>query len=108
MTIGTANTVSLIDLTIKNANNTSTMTSLGGAIFNAGTLTVNNCTFLNNHVTGVATLDGRGGAIYNVGSLTVTNSTFSDNTATGGVAVASPPSPAGGGWEAPFIILETA
>ncbi|MDY9923191.1 hypothetical protein [Methanobacterium sp.] len=69
--------------------------TLGGAIYNNGTLTVNNCTFADN-----AAQDG--GAIYNGGTLTydnqiidsitvtlnggtltVINSTFTNNTATG-------------------------
>ena len=69
--------------------------TLGGAIYNNGTLTVNNCTFADN-----AAQDG--GAIYNGGTLTYTsvtlnsitvaenggtltvmNSTFTNNTATG-------------------------
>ncbi|AUB56375.1 hypothetical protein BK007_10350 [Methanobacterium subterraneum] len=69
--------------------------TLGGAIFNNGTLTVNNCTFTDNTAQD-------GGAIYNGGTitytdetlnsitvaqnggtLTVINSTFTNNTATG-------------------------
>ena len=49
----------------------------GGAIYNIGTLNINNCAFLNN----VLDHGDNGGAIYNSGSgvLNVTNSTFSGN-----------------------------
>lgn len=46
----------------------------GGAIRNAGTLTLTNCTLSNNHA-GVY-----GGAIYNIGSLTVSGCTITGNT----------------------------
>jgi len=52
----------------------------GGAIQNYGTLTVSNCTFVNN------TSVYYGGAIFNNNSLTVTDSTFSNNTAAGGAS----------------------
>ncbi|MGO9451151.1 MAG: choice-of-anchor Q domain-containing protein [Candidatus Binataceae bacterium] len=64
----------------------------GGAIFNNGTVTVTNSTFLANHATGgpggtdFPGGDGFGGAIANEGTVTVTNSTFSANQATGGPA----------------------
>ena len=66
-------TVNLYNLTLQNGYGN------GGAIYNfAGTLTVNNCTFTNNHAL-------EGGAIYNNGgTLTVTDSTFTGNTATSG------------------------
>ncbi len=57
--------------------------SSGGAIYNAGTLAVANCTFSNN------TSQNNGGAIYSDGALTVTNSTFSGNTAYDGGAIDS-------------------
>ena len=88
-------TVTLHNLILKNGKGTS-----GGAIYNNGTLTVNNCTFQNN----VATQNG--GAIYNDGSLvynavthtgetvtknggtlTVNNSTFTGNKALNGGAI---------------------
>jgi hypothetical protein len=66
----------------------------GGAIFNeGGTLTVTNCTLLDNQSTGSAVggsgagLPGQGGAIWNDGMLSVTDSTFTDNQATGGAGV---------------------
>ncbi len=54
----------------------------GGAIFNDGTLTVKNCTFIDDAATG----NSGGGAIFNDGSstLTVNNCTFKDNTVPGG------------------------
>jgi hypothetical protein len=53
----------------------------GGAIDNAGTLTVNSCAFLNNDAVGNATTAGSGGAIFNEAgaSLTIINSRFSGN-----------------------------
>jgi predicted outer membrane repeat protein len=47
----------------------------GGAIFNAGTMTVNSCTFSYNFA------NYFGGAIYNAGELTVSNSVFIGNIA---------------------------
>ena len=56
----------------------------GGAIDNAGTLTVNLCTFSSNSATGL------GGAIYNTGVLTVEGAaTFTGNTAPNGGAIAN-------------------
>ncbi len=53
-----------------------------GAISNAGTLTVLNCTFTGN------VADVAGGAIYNTGTLTVSNGTFSNDSAgVGGGAI---------------------
>ncbi len=51
----------------------------GGGIWNEGTLTVTNCTLLDNSAT-----VGEGGGIFNQGTLTVTNSTLSGNSATSG------------------------
>jgi predicted outer membrane repeat protein len=48
----------------------------GGAIYNAGTLTISNSVL-------TANTAGRGGAIENTNTLAVTNSTLSDNDATG-------------------------
>ncbi len=63
-------TVTISGLTIANGSSTT-----GGAIFNGGTLIVNNSTFSGN------TASSTGGGIYNVGTLMVTSSTFSGNTA---------------------------
>ncbi len=79
--VGAGVTATVAGLTLANANNT-----IGGAINNAGTLTINNCTFSDNFGSG-------GGAIYNAGgystggTLTINNSTFSDNTGANGGAI---------------------
>jgi predicted outer membrane repeat protein len=58
----------------------------GGAISNAGTLSVSNSTFSNNSADAgqYADTGGDGGAISNAGTLSVSNSTFSNNSASGG------------------------
>ncbi len=65
----------------------------GGAIYNEGKLTINNCLFINNHArngdnanagAGHAGHGGDGGAIYNKGTLTITNSNFENNHAGSG------------------------
>ena len=83
--------VNLTTLTLASGNAT-----VGGAINNAGTLTVNSCVLLNNDAVGNATTAGSGGAIYNEtgARLAIVNSRFSGNesfdrvvaggTATGG------------------------
>jgi hypothetical protein len=55
--------------------------SLGGGIYNEGTLTITNGTFSGNSAFGPpgSNYEGDGGGIYNEGTLTVTNSTFSNN-----------------------------
>jgi predicted outer membrane repeat protein len=65
-------TVNIQNLTLTNG---STTTGDGGAIYNEGTLTVNNSTFTNNNAT-------YGGAISNRGTMTINNSTFTNNNAT--------------------------
>ncbi len=72
--IGSGVSVALNGLKINNG----TVTGAGGAISNAGTLSVTNSTFFNNRAS------TNGGAIYNTGTLTVTGSTFLTNTATSG------------------------
>ena len=52
--------------------------SLGGGILNNGSLTVSNCTLVNNQAAGGNT-DG-GGGIANLGTLTIFNSTLTKNT----------------------------
>lgn len=72
----------------------------GGAIANAGTLTVSDSLFDHNRaggpsqVSGPDTGEGQGGAIYNSGSLTVRDSTFTDNAA-GGTGTAADSSDVG-------------
>ena len=56
----------------------------GGGIFNSGTLTVTNSTFVNN-----SAYPNYGGAIFNEGAATVTNSTIVHNTAVGGGGIGS-------------------
>jgi len=52
----------------------------GGALWNAGTVTLYNTTFSSNTATSIdATGFGTGGAIYNKGTLTSTNSSFTNN-----------------------------
>ena len=53
----------------------------GGAILNAGTLTVSNTTVSRNEAYGNSA--GAGGAIENTGSLVLSNNVFSDNSASG-------------------------
>jgi len=53
----------------------------GGAIYNAGTLTVTHVTFSGNGVSSTSLLCCNGGAIFNEGTLSVTDSTFSGNQA---------------------------
>ena len=77
--IAASATVTLNDLTIEEA---SVEGSSGAGIFNAGTLTVTNCTF-NSNISDVALGSGGvGGAIANeVGTLNVSNSLFLSNHA---------------------------
>ncbi|MBT3423324.1 MAG: hypothetical protein HN431_11010, partial [Bacteroidetes bacterium] len=63
----------LEDLTIRDGK--STGSNQGGAIRNAGTLTVNRCYFANNHAF------AEGGAIFNTGTVFINESTFSYNSA---------------------------
>ncbi len=62
-------TVNIINLKLTNGS-----TDNGGAVYNNGHLTVNNCIFTNN----TATVSG--GAIYNTGNLTLTESNLINNT----------------------------
>jgi hypothetical protein len=77
-------TVSLSGLTLTNGIGLGSNFVEGGAIYNAGTLSVTNSTLSGN--TGCILLlmgcdGGRGGAIYNTGTLSVSNSTLSGNVA---------------------------
>ena len=72
-------TVTLNNLDIINGLN---IGGNGGAINNAGNLTINNCTFSGN-------LALYGGAIYTIGSMVLTNCTFSGNFAANGGATYS-------------------
>ena len=61
----------------------------GGAIYNAGTLTVKNSTFNDNRTSNIVVgrVLGYGGAIYNDGTLTVENSKFDYNRGGDGGAI---------------------
>jgi predicted outer membrane repeat protein len=72
-TVDAGVTASLAGLTI--ADGKAPLDSVGGGIFNRGTLDLTNCTLSANH----ATLDG--GGIYNDGALTLTNCTLAGNSA---------------------------
>ncbi len=72
---------------LRNLTFTESESEFGAAINNNGILTVNNCTFSDNH--------GNGGAIGSIGTLTVTNSTFVGNSALVGGALGATPGPAG-------------
>ncbi len=78
MTIDATSNVTLSNLTI-----TDGFLSVlgGGAVANAGTLTVKNCTFSHNQTT------GGGGAILNFGNANISGSTFFDNSALEGGAL---------------------
>jgi len=60
--------------------------SIGGAIYNQGTLTIFNSTFTNCTAPSGSSI---GGAIFNEGTLTITSSTFTDCTATNGGGINS-------------------
>ncbi|MDY7077577.1 MAG: tandem-95 repeat protein [Chloroflexota bacterium] len=70
-------TVTISDVTI--TDGLTNTVDVGAGIYNAGTLTVNNCTVINNTHTGGGG-SGGGGGITNGGILTVTNSTIADNS----------------------------
>jgi hypothetical protein len=72
-TIGSGVTVTIRDLTIRYGMARSYPG--GGGLYNAGTLTLTDCTIRNNGAT-------YGGGLYNAGTLTLTNSTVHDNGAT--------------------------
>jgi hypothetical protein len=78
-TVAGGTTVNIIGLTVANGHVVSTG---GGGLFNAGTLTITNSTLSGNAAIGV----NAGGGIYNAnpGMVTVSNSTFSGNAAFNG------------------------
>ncbi len=103
-TVNSGASLTLAFLSLTGGNNSDTG---GGAIYNQGTLSINNCTFMGNsvadfggaivNVRGTLTVsnstfagnssDSRGGAIYNFGTLTIDSSTFSGNSASIGGAL---------------------
>jgi hypothetical protein len=100
--IKTGVTVNVGNLTLINGRSSNS----GGAIYNKGTLTVNNCTFKNNNAYGGGAIDNYiggilnvmgstfnhnqavfGGAIENAGKMNVNRDVFTDNSATFGGAI---------------------
>jgi hypothetical protein len=75
LTVNAGVTAGVSGLTFANAQPTGLDRYGGGAIANAGTLTVSDCTLSANYVN----LAYSGGAITNTGTLTVENSTLDDN-----------------------------
>jgi CSLREA domain-containing protein len=74
----------LSNLTLANGH----VNSQGGAIANAGSLAIVNCTLKNNYAGGYTTgLGNGGGAIYNDGTLNISGSTFSGNASAPGGAI---------------------
>ena len=91
--------VTISGLTIQNGNYAPAQnqgeTRYGGGIFLNGTLTCNDCAFVNNGVSGATNSnnggkggDGEGGAIFNAGYLTLNRCTFSGNSAIGAAGTA--------------------
>ncbi|NLF49740.1 MAG: sortase [Leptolinea sp.] len=77
-------TLTVRNMTFFNNQATNSITGTGGAIYNHGTLTIEECTFQGNMA---GSMSG-GGAIFNdTGPLTITNSTFTTNTSTHGGAI---------------------
>ncbi len=101
-------TVILNTLTLRNGSSTGALAT-GGAILNAGTLTLNNVTLSDNQAlgsnggTGLAGGAAQGGAIHNSGTLTINSANFNGNKAIGGRGGngenqgASPATPGGSG-----------
>jgi len=82
-TIASGTNVTITGLTIKNANGSAIMSSGGGE---NPTISINQCTFINNSWPG---LDKYGGAISFIGTMTVNGCTFINNTAEYGGAIAA-------------------
>jgi hypothetical protein len=61
----------------------------GGAVLNAGTLTIRDCTVSESIATGASGLAGKGGGVHNDGVLTLADSTVSHNEANGGAGVSN-------------------
>src|SRR5207253_1422588 len=78
--VGGGSNLSLMNVTLTN----NTATTQGGALFNAGTATLNNTIVRNNTVSGPANTFG--GGIYNLKTLTLNGVTVQDNSAAGGTA----------------------
>jgi predicted outer membrane repeat protein len=79
--VNAATTLTLNNLILTQGSAT-LVPSLGGAIYNQGTLDIIGCTFSNNSAS------SWGGAIYSIGTaVNITNSVFSGNSASGGGAM---------------------
>jgi hypothetical protein len=83
--IANAGTLTVTDLVIRDNTATTTGNPLGGGIHNAGTMTVVNCTITHNLAKDLA----QGGGIDNAGTLTITGSDISDNTALEGGGISN-------------------
>lgn len=87
-TVAAGSVLTIGGVTISDGQNTGgpTATATGGAIENAGTLTLNNDALVNNTVTAGVLGSAHGGAIDNAtgATLTLSNSTLSANTAASG------------------------
>lgn len=70
--------VTLTDVVVSDSETTGADAGMGGAVFNAGTLTVTNGAFTNNVASGAS---GSGGALLSNGTLTVTGTSFTGNVA---------------------------
>jgi hypothetical protein len=81
-------TVSISGLTVAHGY----VSFMGGGIFNAGTLTLNDATLIDNH-----TSSAYGGGIWNEGILTISGSTFIGNTASSDPGVFQNTAADGGG-----------
>ena len=77
-----AGTLTLNNTTVS-GNGNSPGTQLGGGIFNAGTLTLNNSTVSFNGANPSSATAGLGGGIYNLGTLTLNHSRVTSNSAFG-------------------------
>jgi hypothetical protein len=77
-----SSTVTISRLTISNGS-VSREHGFGGGIFNAGVLTLTDCTISDNHAAGVEGIGGNGGGVLNRGTMTITGCTISNNSATG-------------------------
>ena len=68
---------------IQNNYSDGSVIAQAGALFNNGTVDINNTTLTNNRVLGGENYFLQGGAMYNLGTLSIINSTISDNFADG-------------------------
>lgn len=82
--VDSAGSLSLDSLTVRHGRCTgacNNVTTMGGGIFNNGTLTITNSAISNNSVSNM------GGGILNLNAITITNSTLSNNSANDGGGV---------------------